>query len=431
MQWSLNLALHGTIGQGYYEEYAAGDAFSNYSLPDLVTPTDTITNSDFIRQRWLSNDFYGATANLNYEKKKIKMIFGGAANSYRGDHYGELIWSRDAALSSNPMRYYSDDAEKNELTFYVKLSTTLFNKLDCFGELQLRTLDYNYFGPDNGGLPLQQSASYTFFNPKGGFSYSFMNEHQLYCSAAIGQKEPIRDDFVNSSPSSRPRSEKMIDYEAGYRMNSGKLQLTLNYYYMDYQNQLILNGKINDVGEYSRQNVNQSYRTGIELEVDYLLSRTLRLQGNATLSKNKIKLYEEYLDDYDVGDQFMKSYSSTDIAFSPSVIASGMISWAPLKSLSADLLGKYIGRQYLDNTQNPSRSIDGYLLNDLRIRYVIHPGFMKEIGLNLHVNNIFNTQYVSNGFTYSYISGGETSTFNYYYPQAGRNFMFGVSMLFE
>ncbi|MBP6334832.1 MAG: TonB-dependent receptor, partial [Bacteroidia bacterium] len=427
---NFNISVHGTLGKGFYEEYAADDAFSNYTLPDLIINSDTIQNSDFIRERWLSNKFYGAIGSVHYHHGLTKITIGGAANKYEGEHYGELTWCKDQQIPMPSFLYYSDDSEKNELSLYVKISTILLNKLNLFADLQSRTVDYNFEGRDVGKSFLPQSVSYSFFNPKAGLSYELIPNHQIYASVGVGQKEPVRDDFVDSSTESRPSHERLTDYEAGYKFSSGKLRLALNYYYMDYQDQLILNGKINDVGEYTRQNVKDSYRTGMEFEFAYLISSKLNFRGNITMSKNKIKVFEEYIDDYDSGIQNVNTFSLPDIAFSPSLISSAILTWNPNSSFNVALTGKYTGKQYLDNTQNNLRKIDPYLINDLRIRYSLPFKFNKEFALNLQINNILDRTYSSSGYTYSYIYGGENSTFNYYFPQAGRNYMLGINLLF-
>ncbi len=428
--WNFNVSLHGTLGKGYYEEYSAGDSFSKYSLPNAIINSDTILYSDFIRQRWLDNNFYGIIASTNYEKQKIKITIGGGTNVYKGKHYGDVLWSKDQAIQVLPYRYYSDDATKKELNLYGKITAVVFNELEVFADLQVRNIHYDFEGRTTAGGFGGQTASYSFINPKIGFVYSLNHDQRIYVSASAGQKEPVRDDFINSSTQSRPKAEKMIDYEGGYQINSGKFQVGLNAYYMNYTDQLILTGKINDVGEYTRQNVASSYRSGLELELAYTLSSKLILEGNINLSKNKIENFDEYIDDYDTESQILRSYGSVDIAFSPEVVSAGRLTWNPFRTLNIDLSAKYVGKQFLDNTQSDSRSLDAYFFNDLGIRYIFHLKSIKQIGFNVRVNNLWNARYSSNGYTYSYIYGGEISTFNFLYPQAGRNLMAGINLLF-
>lgn len=428
--WNFNLSLHGTLGKGYYEEYSAGDDFSKYSLPIVIINADTVTNSDFIRQRWLDNTFYGIIGSGNYENEKIKITIGAGANIYEGLHFGELLWSKDQALVSLPLKYYTNEAQKKELNVYGKITGKIFDNLDAFTDIQLRKIDYSFEGRLSNGDIAAQSASYSFLNPKLGLVYSPKSNQRIYVSAGIAQKEPVRDDFINSTSLSRPKPEKLIDYEGGYQLYSAKVRFGLNIYYMNYKDQLILTGKINDVGEYTRQNVPKSYRSGIELEIAYTITSKLLFEGNISLSKNKIKNFDEYIDDYDTEIQVLRTYGTVNIAYSPAVVSMARLSWNPVRSLNVDLTGKYVGKQYLDNTESMSRSLNAYLTTDLGLRYTIQLKSLREFGLNIRVNNLMNTEYSSNGYTYSYIYGGEMSTFNYFYPQAGRNFMAGINLLF-
>ncbi len=426
----LNLALHATKGKGYYEEYATDDAYSNYELSDVVAGTDTISNSDFIRQRWLDNFFYGSVVSLTYTSGNTLMILGGSINQYDGKHVGELLWTKHAVPVTFPYRYYEDDALKQEASLFVKLQNRNASGLTFFGDLQGRTIHYEFEGRESGGSFLPQKVNYSFINPKAGFTYTISQKHQVYLSAGVARKEPVRDDFIDSSPQSRPKPEHMTDFEAGYRIASERYHTNLNFYFMNYRDQLILNGKINDVGEYTRQNVADSYRTGIELESGFQILPKLGLELNLTVSKNKIRKFEEYMDDYDEGQQIRTEYKETDIAFSPSVIAFGGLSWKPFEKMRIDLSGKYAGEQFLDNTSNRNRMIDAFMVTDFLLNYSISLKGIREAGITFQVNNLFDAEYSSNGYTYSYKYGGETATFNYYYPQAGRNFMAGVKLMF-
>jgi iron complex outermembrane receptor protein len=426
----LNLALHATKGKGYYEEYKVDDAYGDYGLSDVVAGTDTISYSDFIRQRWLDNLFYGSVVSLNYHSVNTKVIVGGAINQYDGKHVGELLWTKNMAPVHFPYRYYEDDALKREASLFLKLQNRIANGLTFSGDLQGRIIHYEFEGRESGGGFLPQKVNYSFINPKAGITYTISQKHQVYLSAGIARKEPVRDDFIDSSPQSRPEPEHMTDFEAGYRIGSEKYHTNLTFYFMNYRDQLILNGKINDVGEYTRQNVDDSYRTGIELESGFQILPKLNLELNLTVSKNKIRHFEEYIDDYDEGQQILTEYKETDIAFSPSVIAFGGLSWKPIEKLRIDLSGKYAGEQFLDNTSNRKRMIDDFFVTDFLLNYSISLKGIREAGISIQVNNLFDTRYSSNGYTYSYKYGGETSTFNYYYPQAGRNFMAGMKLMF-
>lgn len=426
--FSMNTALHYTKGKGYYEEYSVGDAFSKYGLNDVYTITDTISISDFIRRRWLDNDFYGIKADLHYEKSGWNFILGLSANEYDGKHFGEVLWSKDASIPEGKQQYYSDDAIKKEFTGFFKVAYALQNGIYLFTDLQSRNISYEFIGYDRDGKNLPQIISLNFFNPKGGMSWKLNEKQQIFLSAAVANKEPIRDDYVNSSPQSRPKPESMLDVEAGYRYTGKKFYLAANFYQMSYSNQLILTGEINDVGEYTRQNVSHSVREGVEIEGAWTINDKLKLYANATISQNKIDHFEEFIDNYDDYTQIKNSYDNTTISFSPEFISAGSIIWMPVKKLEFEFTGKYVGKQFLDNTMNADRIIDAYMVNDARISYSIQTKAKQEIGFTFAANNIFNQSYVSNGYTYSYIYGGTQSTFNNYFPQAGTTVMFGLKI---
>ncbi len=426
--FTLNTALHYTKGKGYYEEYSQGDNLSKYGLPVVITSTDTIEESDFIRRRWLNNDFYGITADLHYAKEQFNGIIGISANEYDGGHFGEVIWSKDASIPNGKLQYYDDDAIKKEASAFIKIGYSFKNGIYLFGDLQGRTVNYHFIGYSREGKNLPQETRSVFFNPKAGFSWQ-LNEHQfVYASIAAAHKEPVRDDYVNSSPDSRPTPESMVDIEAGYRYSRKKFFCAANFYRMSYSSQLILTGEINDVGEYTRQNVADSYREGIELEAGWNVSSKVNFSGNITFSKNKIRRFEEYIDNYDDYTQQKNSYENTDISFSPNCIASGILLWSPLKNMDLEFTGKYVSQQFLDNTMNTKRKLDAYLLNDFRFSFTFHPKLFSELIFTAAAYNIFDREYQSNGYTYSYIYGGSLSTFNNYFPQAGANFMLGIKI---
>lgn len=430
-------ALFMTRGRGYYEEYKQGAAYSSYGLNDYVTGNDTITSTDLIRQLWLDNYYYGSVFSLMYEKNKTQITFGGGWNQYIGDHYGDVIWTMNGGVP-NDYRWYNNDAQKNDLNIYAKLQQRAGSKLLLFGDLQFRNVAYNIYGfRDNPTL--SPTPTYNFFNPKAGLTY-FIREtarekQKLYASIAVANKEPNRNDF-EASPVDQPLAESLMDVEAGYELNRTKWNFGANYYYMNYNNQLVLTGAINDVGAYTRTNVANSYRMGIELQGAYVPNYWLKVFANATLSQNKIQDFTEYVDNYDApsGFQDVINHGTSDIAFSPNILGAGGITLSPFRYMKneqvfeIDILGKYVGKQYLDNTSNDSRSISDYGLCDMRIRYSIKTKAIREIGLNLMLNNILDKKYVSNGYTFSYISGGEFTTVNYFYPQAGFNFLLGVNL---
>jgi len=426
----LNTALFYTKGGGYYEEFKDGAAFENYGLANPIIGGDTLTSTNLIRQRWLDNHYYGGTYSLNYDKEKLSVTLGGSASQYRGDHFGKVIWAQVSTLADNTFRYYFDDAVKNDFTNYAKVGYAFGNGFRVYGDLQLRNIYYSFAGYDRNLKATDQTATYTFINPKAGVSYQTGKSEFLYVSYGKSQREPVRDDFVNSTPGSRPKPEVLHNVELGWRHSGEKWTASVNGYYMYYRNQLILTGKINDVGAYIRSNVASSYRTGIEMEAAYAILPTFSIGGNLTLSDNQISEYDYYLDNYDSGEQTRTVFKKTHIAFSPNLIAATDLTWIPVRNMEASLIGKMVGRQYLDNTGTKSRSLDPYQFLNFRAGYRIHIKGLKEISFQVLVNNLLDQKYEANGYTYGYISGGQTVNENFYFPQAGRNFLGGVTVKF-
>ncbi|MCX6274943.1 MAG: TonB-dependent receptor [Bacteroidetes bacterium] len=426
----LNAALHYTKGIGYYEEYQGAQLFSDYKLEDVIIGTDTITSTDLIRQKWLDNDFYGFTFSSIYETEKLQFTFGGAGNRYTGRHFDQIIWAQFSSNGAKDFVYNDNDATKNDFNVFAKAIYSLNPRLHFFTDIQYRMVNYSFLGFDESLRQGQQEAKHNFFNPKAGITFELDRKNIVYGSIAIGNKEPIRKDYTESSSASRPKSEQMTDIEAGYKFSGDRIRLGANFYLMNYKDQLILTGQINDVGEYTRMNVPESSRMGVEIEAGWSLLKSLSVNGNLTMSQNKIKKFNEYVDDYDAGGQQVIAHRNTDIAFSPSVISAGTISWLPVKNLSIDLTTKYVGRQYLDNTSDETRKLDAYLLNDFLLQYHFSFSFCKEITLRFAVYNLFDQIYESNGYTYGYVSGGSLVQENFYYPQAGRSWMGGVAVKF-
>ncbi|MBL0741844.1 TonB-dependent receptor [Chryseolinea lacunae] len=431
--FTANAALHYTKGKGYYEEYKYNEKFSSYGLPAVQIGDSTIATSDIIRRRWLDNDFYGVTYSLNYDKDNLNMILGGAWNRYTGDHFGEIIWAQVSAVPTE-YRYYFNNADKRDANVYLKTSYQFSNRLSGYVDLQVRKILYTTSGIENKQNALAVDVDFLFFNPKAGVTYSLSQSQQLYASFGIANREPVRDDFVDAPNGTVPKRETLNNLEVGYRKAGKNYALNVNYYLMDYSNQLVLTGKVNDVGASLRANVDKSYRTGIEVDGTIRLSDKFSWTANVTLSKNKIKNFDEVLYDYgadfDQYNEVKRTYASTDIAFSPNVIVGSGFSYRPIKNLEATWLAKYVGSQYLDNTSNKNRSINDYMVNDLRITYTIHPSFMREIGVSGLLNNFLNEKYESNGYTWGYLGGGSEYRENYYFPQAGTNFLLMLTLKF-
>ncbi len=427
-------ALHYTPGSGYFEEFKFDQALADYGVPDVAVGTELVTNSDLIRRRWLDNDFYGFTYSANYETDWYDGTFGGAWNRYEGGHFGEIIWAGIAATAPKDFRYYLNKGDKQDFNIFWKNNFQIIPKVSGYLDLQFRKVDYEANGIENDLNNFQVAAQYNFFNPKVGLSYEVDSDEQLYASYSVGQREPVRDDFINATSGAPPLPEKLKNIEVGWRLKKSNYFLNLNYYLMDYKDQLVLTGALNDVGAAIRTNVDKSYRSGIEIEGGIRLSPKILWAGNVTFSENKIKNFTEVIYNYGVNyDEFIEienQLKDVDIAFSPSIVAGSSFTTAPFKNFEMTLLSKYVGEQFLDNTANEGRMIDDYFINDVRFNYSLSVPFLKEFSLGLLINNLFDVRYESNGYTYGFVGGGETVRQNFYYPQAGRNYLLMATFKF-
>ena len=424
----ISSAAHYTRGKGFYEQYKAGEDFSDYGFAPIILTNDTITTTDLIRRRWLDNHFYGGVFSLSYDKEALNLTFGGGANKYIGGHFGEVVWAEYSSDSNIRDRYYDNDAQKFEAHSYLK-GTYKLDGLTVYGDLQYRHIDYTFSGINevNGSIEaVDQTKSFDFINPKIGLMYDYNERNNTYISLAVANREPVRADFIESTPGNQPKIENLINLEAGYRYKGHNLMVNANAYYMHYTDQLVLTGQINDVGGYTRTNVDISHRSGLELEAAYRLTNQLSLTGNATFSDNKIKEFNEYVTNYDLGGQDTIAHTNSDLAFSPNIIATAGIKYEPLEGLSINFLGKYVGEQFLDNTSTETRKLNDYTTVNLQVNYTVKDVLFKEMTIGLLVNNIFNETYENNGYTWGYVYGGERTVENFYYPQAGRNFMLRV-----
>ena len=428
-QLSFNGALHYTKGSGYYEEFKTAQAFADYGLANVVIGSQTINETDLIRRRWLKNDFYGLTYALNYKpNNKLNYTLGGAYNEYDGDHYGEVIWAKYASNGNIRDQYYFDNGFKKDFNVFGKANIQ-FDKISVFTDLQYRNISYKFLGFNQNLNNVTQNASLNFFNPKIGVTYQINDKDNFYASFSVANKEPNRDDYTQSSSNSRPKAENLKNIEAGYRFKNNTISGGVNIYSMNYKNQLVLTGQINDVGAYIRSNVAKSFRNGLELDATAKINKDLNWGISAAFSQNKVKNFKEYLDDYDNGGQIVNNYSKTNLAFSPTFVGSSTLAFKAFNHAEIALISKYVSKQYLDNTANEARKLDAFFVNNLRLSYDLNLKGVKNIGLGLLVNNIFNTLYASNGYTFSYIYGGQV-TENFYYPQAETNFLLSLNVKF-
>lgn len=423
---NFNVALHYTRGKGYYEQYREQDTYAAYGIADPVINGAPVTNTDLIRQLWLDNNFYGSIYSINYKGDRLNWSLGGGWNRYEGGHYGKIIWAQYAIDKDH--KYYDLNATKRDVNVYWKGEYKLTSALRLFADLQYRNVKYNIDGFEDNPTLIQHN-NYNFFNPKAGITYSLNDQQEVYASFAIGNKEPNRDDF-EAALQQTPKAETLRDVEAGYTLHGNNVVLSANVYYMDYKNQLVQTGKLNNVGAYTRTNIPKSYRTGIELQGSTRLGNIFVLGLNAALSQNKVKDYTTYIDNYDTGLQDTATYKNSTIAFSPSFVGGYTLTAKPIKHLEISLLGKYVSRQYMDNTGAKERSLDGYYTNDLRFNYTVPQKLFKELGLSFMLNNIFDKKYSPNGYTYMYTESGKLVNSNGYYPMAGTNFFAGINISF-
>tara|TARA_B100000809_G_scaffold266141_1_gene327514 strand:- start:807 stop:2996 length:2190 start_codon:yes stop_codon:yes gene_type:complete len=428
-RWSTNVGLNYTYGRGYFEQYKEDEDFEDYDLTPITIGGETVNTTDLIRRRWLDNNFYVLNASANYKNDEIDMIFGGSYSFYDGDHFGEIIWSEFASDSEIRDRYYEGNGKKTDLSFFTKATYRLNDKVSLYGDLQFRTVDYKTSGLTSDRLPFNVDETFNFFNPKAGITYTVNTDNNLYFSYARANREPNRSDFENN-PDVKP--EQLNDFELGWRHNTKKFRLNVNGYYMLYNEQLVLTGQIDNTGDPIRANNGDSYRLGLEVDAAIALTDKFSLQPNVTISSNKnIETFES------VNGELL-DLGKTDISFSPEFIAANAFVFQPKDGFQVSLLSKFVGEQFMGNTENPDSKLASYFINDISITYEWKPkSVFKTVVFSGLFNNIFNEEFVSNGYFGSFnfddsssATGTTTGYFAGFYPQATSNFLLGVTLLF-
>ena len=427
---SVDAALHYTHGKGYYENLMQNSKFSSFNLPNAVFNTDTITSSDFITQRWLRNDFYGFTYSFNYRKSKINTILGGGWNQYLGNHFGDITWAKIVTFNGESYQWYKGTGNKKDLNTFLKINYSLTKKLNLSIDLQFRNINYAIGGFDDNMKDVTQNHKYNFFNPKSGLIYNFDQKQKFYASFGISQREPDRGNFTDADPGKTPVPEKLFDYEAGYEFHSSGFLVRGNLYYMYYRNQLILTGDINDVGATILTNVSKSYRQGIEIETGIRILENLNWNENLSISRNIIPVFTDLTDNWDTSVQDKQTLINKTISFSPSIIAGSVIDYYPFKNFQLSLSTKYVGKQYIDNTQNTERMLNAYLEQNVSFLYTIKSKIFKELTCQFVVNNLFDKKYETNAWVYKYNEGGSLHMMDGYFPQALINYMFKFGLKF-
>jgi iron complex outermembrane recepter protein len=404
-KWNTNLAFHYTKGKGYYENYKEDADMSDYGL----TPVGAVAKTDLIRQKWLDNDFYGTTFSANYKAEKLDVILGGGWNRYEGDHYGKVIWARYASTSELGDHYYDDFSTKNDGNVFAKASYQLLEKLSVYVDMQYRNVQYKADSWETGLV----DDNFNFFNPKAGLTFDLNAKNAFYFSYAKANREPNRTDYESGSI----KPEKLNDYELGWRFKSNKVQINSNGYYMKYKDQLVLTGELNDVGSPIRENSGDSYRLGLEVDAKIQFAEKWSIAPNFTLSSNK------NVDFYTKVNGIVENIGNTNIAYSPDFIAGNILTFAPITPLKISWLSKFVSEQYMNNIESNEAKLDSYFVNDLNVTYEIKTNSVfKLITLNVLANNVFNVNYVSNGYMWE--------VYPYYYPQAGANFLAGLTLKF-
>nr|AIA16852.1 Cna protein B-type domain protein [uncultured bacterium] len=429
-QLSMNTAVFLTQGKGYYEEFKYQARYSSYGLPDFQLGSETLTKTDLIRQLWLDNNLYGGIFSVQYKNKTNEAVIGGGINQYDGKHKGYVTWAT-AGVPDN-YNWYHHTAGKTDYNLYGKWQMKITEHLLSLVDLQYRRVDYHINGSRK--FPeLVVNETFHFFNPKFGLSYS-KGPLTAYASYAIANKEPNRNDYETGTVQGKPLPERLKDLEAGLEVKQAQFSWNTTLYYMNYKDQLVLVGKVNDVGDPVRVNVPQSYRLGAELQAMYKPSRLLAVSGNLALSQNRINQFTDNIPRYDASFNLLQQdtmyYHHTPMALSPSMVAGATIQVFPVRNLDLSLLNKYVGEQFLDNTGNENRKLNPFFTQDLRAGYTIQKWLAREINFIVQINNVWNKRYESNGYTYSYIYDNSTVTENFYYPMAGRNVLVALNIKF-
>ena len=424
--WSTNIGLNYTRGKGYFEQFKADSGISKYNEIIEQTGVDSWGTpvTDAIVRRWLDNHFYVFNGNTTYKKENLEIVSGFSYSNYKGDHFGEVIWAKQFAPTANIRdQYYFSDASKKDFSVFSKATFKISEKLKTFVDLQGRFVNYKTNGLTADRNPLNIEEKFSFFNPKLGFTYSINKKNSLYISYAKANKEPNRDDYKNGK---EVKLESLDDYEFGWRLKNNTVQLNTNLYYMAYNNQLIQTGGLNDVGEYLRENVKDSYRFGLEIDANIKISSQFSVNQNLTLSSNKIK---DFILDRE---GTVTNIGTTNIAFSPDIIAGNAIVYKPTDYFQLSFLSKFVGDQYLSNTNTKASKLEDYFISDLNFVYEIKTvAIFKSITISGVVNNIFNKRYVDRGYTYLNTWTGPTSfEVQGFYPQATRNFLIGATLKF-
>lgn len=438
---SMNIGLHYTKGDGYYQEYKTGRKLAEYALEPFTHNGETVKKSDLVRRKAMDNHFGGAVFSLNYKDSRLNATVGGALNRYTGDHFGNVLWVKNYIGNLDATHeYYRNQGTKNDGNIYLKADYSIASSLNAYIDLQYRHIGYTIEGYNDkwndatGTLQqLDIDETFDFFNPKAGLSWQINKHNRLFGSVSIAHKEPTRNNYTDGKLHSQPKAEKLTDYELGYTFGSNRIHAGVNLYYMHYKDQLALTGELNEIGEPLADNIPDSYRAGIELMASVELPLGFNWEANATLSRNRIKDFTEVLYDDDTYEKWEIKHGETRIAFSPDVIANNILSYSN-KGLSLSMHTQYVSKQYMSNAQQSDHLLDAYLVSNLYASYTFKLRGTKSITVGANIYNLFNEEYENNGYAGSgyYTANGEKIRYNYagYAAQAGTNFLGHVTINF-
>lgn len=433
---SMSTSLHYTLGKGYYEEFSEDAGFVSYGLENLIIGTSVMSETDLVRRKWMSNDFYGLVYTLKYAGTRFDLTAGGGINRYLGDHFGRIVWMKYAGTTAKDHQWYFNTGNKTDANLFMKMNYRISDKISAFGDIQLRTVAYTMTGYDDDFRDLGQSHKHTFLNPRAGLFWSVSPDQDLWVSFSTANREPTRADYKEASgdPSATPQPEALYDFEAGYVLRKTAYSFAVNIYSMNYYSQLVPTGELSNVGYPIMTNVEKSFRNGIELSGGIKPFALLSWDLGLTLSRNRIRDFTEYYTDYNTGDWsavYKRKYLGTvDIAYSPSVTGYSDVRMVLSKNAELHLISKYVGKQYFDNTMSKARMLDAYLVNNLRIDINNVFKKLRNSVFQVYVNNILNTMYESNAYGGNWYEDGVEKTWSYFFPQAGINYMLRFEMLF-
>lgn len=430
---SMNIGLHYTKGDGYYQEYKSERKLKEYALQSFTIEGNEVKRSDLVRKKAMDNHFGGGIFSLTYNSGNINASLGGGANRYFGKHFGNVLWVKNYIGELHPdHEYYRNNGAKNDMNIYLKADYRAIECLNIYADMQYRHIGYTIKGENdkwndatNSLQQLDINEKFDFFNPKAGLSWQISRKNRLFASVSMAHKEPTRNNYTDGKLHEQPKAERLIDYELGYTYNSRLVHAGANIYFMDYKDQLVLTGELNEIGEPLATNIPDSYRAGIELTAGIALPFGLTWDVNATFSRNRIKEFTEVLYDDDTYERWDIKYKETPIAFSPDIIANSNIAYH-WRGLEASLQSQFVSKQYMSNTAQEEHILDAYFVNNLRIAYTFKFNGVKSLTLGATIYNLFNEEYENNGYAgsgYYTDADGTRHRYNYagYAAQAGIN----------